>query len=62
MRRLYNYRYEALAVLLGVAFLIMGFYLKIAYSAQQMYRSALFAVLVADGAALYFTLRKLWRS
>ena len=62
MKRLYSYRYECLAGLLTVVLFIMGFYLKAFVSAEHFGRSALFAFFVADGAALYFTVRKLWRT
>ena len=62
MRKLYKYRYECLAVLLTVALFIMAFYLSFADSEERSARSALFAFFVADLVALYFTIRKLWRT
>lgn len=62
MRTFQKYRYEFLAVVLTAALLILGFYLVMAVSDANSIRSPLFAAFVADGVALYFTIRKLWRT
>lgn len=62
MRTFQKYRYESLAIVLTATLLILGFYLVMADFAVNSVRSALFAAFVADGVALYFTIRKLWRT
>ena len=62
MRTFQKYRYEFLAVVLTAALLVLGFYLVMADFDANSVRSALFAAFVADGVALYFTIRKLWRT
>ena len=62
MRTFQKYRYESLAIVLTAALLVLGFYLVMADFDANSARSALFAAFVADGVALYFTIRKLWRT
>ena len=62
MRTIQKYRYESLAIVLTAALLVLGFYLVMADFDVNSVRSALFAAFVADGVALYFTIRKLWRT
>ena len=62
MRTIQKYRYESLAIVLTAALLVLGFYLVMADFDVNLVRSALFAAFVADGVALYFTIRKLWRT
>ena len=62
MRTFQKYRYEFLAVVLTAALLILGFYLVMADFDANSARSALFTAFVADGVALYFIIRKLWRT
>ena len=62
MKTIQKYRYESCAIAMTVTLLILGFYLIMDDSDESSVRSALFAVFVADGVALYFTIRKLWRT
>ena len=62
MKLFKKYRYEFFAVLLTVALLTGAFYFASVDFAGTAARSAWFAFLIADVIALYFTLRKLWRT
>ena len=62
MRTFQKYRYESLAIVLLATLLVLGFYLVMADSDANLARSSLFTAFVADGVALYFIIRKLWRT
>ena len=62
MRKLKKYGYEFLALLWTAVFFDIILYWVVEDSATQSIRVGLFALFVVDGAALYFTLRALWRT
>ena len=62
MKALRKYSYEFYAFLLAVGFFTDGLYLVVADSVPMLLSTVLSLLLVADAVALFFTLRKLWRT
>ena len=57
-----KYSYEIYAFLLAVGFFTDALYLVVADSVPMLLSTVLSLLLVADAVALFFTLRKLWRT
>ena len=62
IQRIRKYFFEALAILLGVAFVTMLLYLYFVNPDELMTRGTVMFGLFFDGIAIYFVLRKLWRT
>ena len=62
MKLIRKYGFEALAVILGAAFGTMLLYLCIVKPEELMTRGTIMFALLFDGIALYYVLRKLWRT
>lgn len=62
MRTIQKYRHESLATVLMIALLALGFCLANTDPDASSARSVLFVAFIADGVALYFTIRKLWKT
>ena len=62
MRAIQKLRYESRAIILTLALLVLGFCLAITDPDTGSARSVLFVAFIADSVALYFTIRKLWKT
>ena len=62
MKLIRKYGYEILASLLGVAFVTMLLYLVIVKPEDLYVRGTVMFGMLFDGIAIYYALRKLWRT
>ena len=62
MRWIKKYFFEILAIILGIAFIVMLLYYAIVMPEDVMVRGSVMFAIFFDGIALYFVLRRLWRT
>ena len=62
MKQLRKYAFEVLASILGIAFITMLLYLIVVQPEDLMTRGTVMFGLFFDAIAIYYTLRKLWRT
>lgn len=62
MKQIRKYAFEVLASILGIAFVTMLLYLVIVKPEDLMTRGTVMFCMLFDAIAIYYTLRKLWRT